>query len=167
MSKCKKKRKKGKEVSFQQELILIHLTLAKVVRSDLTTQGLEVLYKNIIIIILIAHDFMRLLSLMYRCMSRILLQDWSLLTFLKTAGFGRGGPKAGTSSLAVTDTCSHQINNSQILLVFILGRFRFQTGRVRQNWRETWERIVIASGEWFIRGFVMFLCVDPVIRMWS
>lgn len=31
-----------------------------------------------------------------------------LLTFLKKAGFGRDGPKGGTSSLAVTDTCQSQ-----------------------------------------------------------
>lgn len=28
-----------------------------------------------------------------------------IFTFWKTGGLGRGGPKAGTSSLAVTDTC--------------------------------------------------------------
>lgn len=30
------------------------------------------------------------------------------LTFLNTAGFGRGGPKGGTSSRAVTDICQSQ-----------------------------------------------------------
>lgn len=38
------------------------------------------------------------------------------LTFLKMAGFGRGGPNEGTSSLAVTDTCQHKTSNSHMLL---------------------------------------------------
>lgn len=32
------------------------------------------------------------------------VKDLHLLTFLKMAGFGRAGPKKGTSSRAVTDT---------------------------------------------------------------
>lgn len=94
---------------------------------------------------------------MNQCMSGILQPDWTLgLTFLKTAGFGSGGPKGGTSSLAVTDTCSHQINNSQILLDFILGRFSFHAWRVGQSWRETREHIVNAGDEWLIVSFVVF-----------
>ena len=32
----------------------------------------------------------------------------SSLTFRNIAGFGRSGPKCGTPSLAVTDTCKYQ-----------------------------------------------------------
>lgn len=41
------------------------------------------------------------------------------LTFLKTAGFGRGGPKGGTSSRAVTETCQ-----SEQLLLSLVERNR-------------------------------------------
>lgn len=41
-------------------------------------------------------------------MELVTLHEYKLkrCTFLKTAGSGRAGPKKGTSSLAVTDTCN-------------------------------------------------------------
>lgn len=80
------------------------------------------------------------------------------LTFLKTAGFGRGGPKGGTSSLAVTDTCWHKTNNSNTLLTCIPGGLR--VSRMKQCLGKTWEHLVITSGDWSIVYFVAFRPAD-------
>ena len=43
------------------------------------------------------------------------------LTFLKTAGWGRGGPNGGTSSRAVTDTCQPQQVETQHHFILQVG----------------------------------------------
>lgn len=81
------------------------------------------------------------------------------LTFLKTAGLGRGGPKGGTSSLAVTDTCWWEINNSHTVMMFISSGLRFQAETVKQSLsdvpittRMLWW--VIHHGDWCLSGYL-------------
>lgn len=75
------------------------------------------------------------------------------LTLLKTAGFGSGGPNGGTSSLAVTDTCWHEINKSLTLWACNSEGLGFQAGRMNQCQKETWEHCHCRD-EWFVLNFV-------------
>lgn len=89
------------------------------------------------------------------------------LTFLKTAGFGRGGPKGGTSSLAVTDTCWHKTNNSHVIRAYFrrahVSSWEDETkseGNLRTRCHQEWwaihhglccaHAVIYASTIWFL-----------------